>query len=256
MVYVCNNINKGIRINMNILFYAIVFMIGIVVGSYWAIKAEEIPKILDMKKIDNKNEANGKFRSRLTYILIGGVLSVILAYMMNIRINELDMLNVTIYVFEMLYISALVLIAGIDKSYLKIDKGMLAFGIVSSIIYMVYLCMIDLASINLNVVYLLIYIILLVIDSFLLRRYAKDSYIINILLLMMMILVYTDLRILTYTLTMALMAILIYTLILKIQKKRRGNKKIKLNEIPVGYYIAASNIIVLVMIKVFENYCI
>ena len=32
--------------------------------------------------------------------------------------------------------------------------------------------------------------------------------------------------------------------------------KDKLKEIPIGYFVAASNVIVLFMIRIFENYCI
>ena len=241
---------------MNILFYTILFLIGCVIGGVWAEKSYEIPKNLDMKKIHYTNNPKAEIVSKLTYILIGGVSSVILANVLNINIDEIDLIKPIIYVFAMLYISALVLIAGIDRNYLKIEKNLLSFGIVSSLVYMVYLCFIDLACVYLNLIYLGIYMVLLVIDSFLLRRYAKDSYIINTLLLMTMILAFTDLRTLTYTVVMAFVAIVLYTLLLKIQQKKNGNKKIKINEISIGYFIAASNIIVLFMITIFENYCI
>ena len=239
---------------MNIILYTIVFMIGIAVGAFWDIKASEIPKSLDMKKIYYSNKKNEEKMSTITYITIGGISSVILANVLEI--HEFDFIKPIIYVFAMLYISALVLIAGIDRNYLKIEKRVLAFGIISSIVYMVYLCAIDLASIHLNIIYLAIYMILLIIDSFLLRRYAKDSYIINSLLLLTMILVFTDLRTLAYTSVMAIVAIALYALILKLQQKKNGNKKIEIRKMPIGYFIAASNIIVLFMIRIFENYCI
>lgn len=239
---------------MNLILYTIVFIIGIAVGAFWDIKASEIPKNLDMKKVCYSKRKNEDKISTLTYIAIGGISSVILANVL--KINEFDFVKLIIYVFAMLYISALVLIAGIDRNYLKIEKRVLAFGIISSIVYMVYLCAIDLASIHLNIIYLAIYMILLVIDSFLLKRYAKDSYIINSLLVLAMIVVFTDLRTLTYTLVMTTVAVALYTLLLKLQQKKSGNKKIEIRKMPIGYFIAASNIIVLFMIRIFENYCI
>lgn len=239
---------------MNILFYTILFIIGIVVGSYWVIIAREIPKKLDLRKTHYRNNPNEEFISKLTYTLIGGVTSVILAKILNISINNLDASSIIIYTFAMLYVSTLVLIGGIDKEYSKIDKKVLAFGIVSSIVYMIYLFVIDFSSVYLNVKYLLIYIVLLIIDAFLLRKFAKDSYIVNLLMLLNIILVYSNLRILIYTLITALIATLLYIIILKSQKKKNGNKKLKINEIPVGFFITASNIIVLFMIRVFENY--
>lgn len=241
---------------MNILFYAILFIIGIVVGSVWAIKANKIPKSLDMKKTCYTNNPHEEFISGLTYILLGGMISVILANVLGINIDEFDLFNIIIYIFAFVYISTLVLVGGIDKIYNKIEKRIIGFGIISSIIYMIYLCSVDLASIHINVIYLSIYIVLLAIDSFLLRKYAKDSYIVNILMLLNIILSFTDLRTLTYTSLMAFIAIIIYILMQKIQKKRNVSRKFKINEIPVGYFITTSNLIVLFMIRIFENYLI
>lgn len=241
---------------MNIIFYTILFIIGCVVGGLWAIKSREIPKELDLKKTHYKNKPKENLISELTYILIGGVSASVLANILNINMYEFDILNFIIYIFAMMYISALVLIGGIDRVYSRIEKKTLAFGIVASILYMLYLCMVDLASVHLNTIYLAIYIILLVIDSFLLRKFAKDSYIVNLLMLLVMILVFTDLKTLTYTLVMALIAIGIYVVLLKGQNKKNGNKKLKINEIPVGFFVAASNVLILFMVRAFENYLI
>ncbi|MBQ2835216.1 MAG: hypothetical protein IJE68_00030 [Clostridia bacterium] len=241
---------------MNILFYAILFVIGIVIGSVWAIKANKMPKTLDMKKKHYSNHEHEEFISGLTYILLGGIISVILANILEINIDEFDLFKIIIYVFAFVYISTLVLVGGIDKLYNKIEKRIIGFGIISSIIYMIYLCAVDLASIHINIIYLSIYIVLLVIDSFLLRKYAKDSYIVNILMLLNIILSFTDLRTLTYTSVMSFIAIAIYAFMQKIQKKKNVSRKFKISEIPVGYFITTSNLIVLFMIRIFENYLI
>lgn len=241
---------------MNILFYTILFIIGCVVGSYWSIRAREIPKILDLKKTHHKIKPKQELISELIYIMVGGMSAVILANILNIHINEFDMPKMLIYVFAMLYISALVLIAGIDRNYSRIEKKTLAFGIISSILYMLYLCIVDLTSTHLSVIYFAIYMILLIIDSFLLRKFAKDSYIVNLLMVLTMILVFTDLKTLTYTIIMALIATLLYILQLNIFKSKNGNRKIKIDQIPVGFFVAASNIIVLFMVRAFENYLI
>lgn len=241
---------------MNILFYTILFVVGIAIGGFWATKAHEIPKQLDLKKTHCSNMKNEEFISNLTYILLGGITCSVFANVLKVSLLEFDFCKMTIFIFAMIYISTLVIIAGIDRLYTKIDKKLLAFGIIISIIYMLYLCMVDLASLNLSAIYLAIYIAVLLLDSFLLRKFAKDSYIVNLLILACIILVFTDLRALTYTLVMALIAVIIYLLIAKIQQKKNGNKKIKLNIIPIGYFIAASNVIVLFMIRIFEGYLI
>ena len=241
---------------MNILFYTILFTIGSVVGCYWAVKSREIPKLLDLKKTHHSNNPKQHLVSELIYIIIGGVSAVLFANTLNLHINFFDISIFIIYIFSMLYISTLVLIAGIDRGYSKIDKKILAFGIISSILYMLYLCIVDLTSIHLSIIYFAIYMILLVIDSFLLRHYAKDSYIVNLLMVFAIILVFTDLKTLTYTIIMAFTAVIIQILLLYANKKKNGNKKVKINEIPVGFFVTASNIIVLFMVKIFENYLI
>ena len=240
---------------MNILFYTILFLIGCVIGNIWADKSCELQKNLDLKKVNYNNSSKSEIISKLTYILIGGISSIIIANTLNLNLEEIDLIKPIIYVFAMLYASALTLIAGIDRNYLKIEKNVLAFGVISSLVYMIYLCAIDFVCINLNLIYLGLYMVLLVIDSFLLRRYAKDSYIVNILLLLTMIIAFTDLRTLIYTVIMAFVAVALYSLLLKVQLKKNGNKKFKLRQIPVGYFIAASNIVVLFMIRIFEYYC-
>ena len=239
---------------MNIIFYTIIFLIGSVIGGLWAVQAREIPRELDLKKTHYSKNSRFELISELTYILIGGVSTVILANIFNINLYEFDIANFIIYIFAMLFISTLVLVGGIDRIDSRIDKKTLSFGIIASIIYMLFLCIEDLASIKLSFIYLVMYILVLVIDSFLLRKFAKDSYIVNLLLLIVMILVYTDLHIVVYTISMALIAVGLYALILKLQKKKNGNKKIKISEIPIGFFVTASTVIVLFMVKIFEKY--
>ena len=241
---------------MNILFYSMLFIVGAIVGNYLAIKAKEIPQRLDLKKTHYSNYKNEKLISKLTYIFMGGLTSVVLANVLKVNKHEIETAKLIIYIFAMIYISILIIVAGVDRNYTKIDKKILAFGIIISILYMLYLCTVDLASVHLSIIYLSAYTVLLVIDSLLLKKLAKDSYIVNNLILSMIILVFTDLRALTYTLVMAMVAVILYALLVKSQKNKNGNRDLKINEIPVGYFIAASNVMVLFMIRIFENYFI
>ena len=239
---------------MNIILYMIFFLTGITSGYYCSLIANEIPKKLDLKRTNYGKNYNESLASKLTYTLIGGVSSVVLANTLNISVSSYDISSIIIYIFGMIYISILVLIGGIDKNYSKINKSVLAFGVVSSILYMIYLFVIDLSSVNLNIKYLFVYMILLLVDAFLLRKFAKDSYLINLLILISIISVYSNFIILVYTLILAMISIILYTIILKSQQRKNGNKKIKIPEIPIGFFIASSNIIVLFMVRIFESY--
>lgn len=239
---------------MNIILYMIFFLTGITSGYYCSLIANEIPKKLDLKRTNYSKNYNESLASKLTYTLIGGVSSVVLANTLNISVSSYDISSIIIYIFGMIYISILVLIGGIDKNYSKINKSVLAFGVVSSILYMIYLFVIDLSSVNLNIKYLFVYMILLLVDAFLLRKFAKDSYLINLLILISIISVYSNFIILVYTLILAMISIMLYTIILKSQQRKNGNKKIKIPEIPIGFFIASSNIIVLFMVRILESY--
>ena len=241
---------------MNIILYMIFFFTGITSGYYCSLIANEIPKKLDLKRTNYRKNYNESLASKLTYTLIGGVSSVVLANTLNISVSSYDISSIIIYIFGMIYISILVLIGGIDKNYSKINKSVLAFGVVSSILYMIYLFVIDLSSVNLNIKYLFVYMILLLVDAFLLRKFAKDSYLINLLILISIISVYSNFIILMYTLVLAIISTILYAIILKSQQRKNGNKKIKISEIPIGFFISSSNIIVLFMVRIFESYFI
>lgn len=242
---------------MDILFYGILFVVGMIVGNELSKKAAQYSKNLGAKKNTYENETKmDKIFSKLIYIFLGGIVSILLTHILKINMYNYDLGNMIIYIFSMLYISTLILIAGIDRAYVKIEKNVLAFGIITSIIYMLYLCVVDLRCAYLCAIYLIIYIVLLIIDTFLLKKYATDSYIVNILLELCLILSFTDLRTLTCTIIMLIIAIILYVLFMKKKNKKSGNKKLRIKDIPFGYFIAASNIMVLIMIRIFENYFI
>lgn len=65
------------------------------------------------------------------------------------------------YCFLILYFTFIVLMAGIDKEKKNINKSVLVYGIVISMLYMIYLYIIENTSIDRYVIYLLISILFL-----------------------------------------------------------------------------------------------
>lgn len=265
---------------MNIFFYIILFIMGTLFGSFYTLAVYRIPKNIDIIKkhsyCPNCNHKLGFFelipilsyiflggkcknckqKIRIRYLIlevIGGVSFVVLGYALNLNVENLNIQNIILFSFIVLYLTAIILISGIDKEYVKIDKKVLAYGIIISIIYMIYLYTIDATSIYRYAIYLALYIILLSIDTFLLRRYAEDNYIIDICMYLTMILIFTGTSVYMKTLVMTMLSILIYLLIMKLTQKKNRYKKIKLNEIPIGYFIGASNITVLLIISLLVN---
>ena len=156
--------------------------------------------------------------------------------------------------FSILYFTAIILIAGIDKEYRKIDRRVLAYGIIISIAYMIYLYTIEPTSIYRYAIYLAIYFILLTIDTFLLRRYAKDSYIVNLLMLLNLVLIFTGTITFILTIVITIIAIIVYILLRNVQKVNIGNSKFKFTELQLGFYIVASNIFLIFIADFIRNY--
>ena len=181
------------------------------------------------------NEKNKKTQiiSTILYSLLGGISFVIIAFTFKLNIYSLNLNSIMLYILTIMYISALIIIAGIDKSNIKIEKKLLEFEVIVSMIYMIYK------------IYVAIYFLAIVTDTILLRKFAKDSYTMDMLILLSIILMFLDVRILFYTIWASILAIVIDLIILKMRQKKTGNKKIKLNEIPIGFFICTSNIAII-----------
>lgn len=269
---------------MNIFLYAIIFIIGTVFGSFYTLAVYRIPRNIDIIKkhsyCPNCNHKLGFFEliPILSYIclggkckhckqkirprylileILGGVVFVLFALIFNISIENLTKENIIIYVFTVLYLTELILISGIDKEYNKINKNVLAYGIIISILYMIYLYTVEATSIYRYAIYLAIFAILLLVDTFLLKRYAKDSNIINLLILLNIILIFTEKDIFIATIATAIFEIFLYFIIENMSKKTYNkSKKIQISKIPIGFFIGTSNIIILLAIAVTNNYLI
>ena len=150
---------------MNVFLYAIIFIMGTVFGSFYTLAVYRIPKNIDIVKhsyCPNCNHKLGVFelipvlsyiflggkckeckqKIRIRYLILevlGGVSFVILAKALKLDIYSLNLSSIIVFAFTVLYLTAIILISGIDKEYRKIDKRVLAYGIIISIIYMIYL---------------------------------------------------------------------------------------------------------------------
>ena len=243
---------------MNIFLYVILFLIGAIVGSFWQRAIYRIPRNISMMKKGVtyiEPESKSKFLKRLVHLfypLLGGISFVIFGKILEIDTNGLKISSVIMYLFTILYLTTLVIIAGIDQKSIKIEKKMTTSGIIISLIYIIYLYIVDPSSIYFNTVCLAVYLILLTIDTILLRKYAENSYTIGILMLLNIILVFSETEIFAYTMVMTAIEIIIYMLILQLNKKKNGNKKIRLDKVPVGYFISVSNIAILFLLTLLK----
>ena len=170
---------------MNIFLYIIIFIIGSLFGSFFTLAVYRIPKkqdiihthsycpncnhklgLLDLFPIISYIALRGrcryckeKIRPRYFILeILSGTLFILFAYLMGIRFETLTVLNIIDFSFIALYLTFIILLAGIDKENRKIEKGVSIYGIIISIMYMTYLCIVDDSNIYRYAIYLIIYI--------------------------------------------------------------------------------------------------
>ena len=172
---------------MDTLLYIIIFIMGTVFGSFYTLAVHRIPKRQDITHTHsycpNCNHKLGfldlipvfsyiflgakcryckeKIRPRYFIIeLLSGSSFVIISYLMNVKVESLNMILIAESAFMALYLCFIFLMSGIDKEYRRIEKSITIYGIIISIMYIVYLCVIEHASIYRYIIYLIFYILI------------------------------------------------------------------------------------------------
>ena len=272
---------------METIFFILIFIIGALFGSFYTLAVYRIPKrediththsycpncnhklgLLDLIPIFSYIFLGGKCRYckekiRPRYLIleiISGLLFILLAYALNLNLETLTVTKIIEYSFIVLYVTFIILMAGIDKENRRIDKAVNVYGIVISIMYMIYLCIVEEPSIYRYVicgVYLLLYIIILTWDTITLKKFAKSTYINGILLSLVTMIIFTQEYVTISSIIVTLIAIAIYVLLNKIKnqtsKSKKTDKQIS-KEISVGFYLGVSNIIIFILVLLSDKY--
>ncbi len=260
---------------MNIVFYFIIFIIGTLVGSFLTLATYRIPLNQD---ITHKRSYCPNCNHRLefwdlipvwSYIFLGakcryckkkispryflievfsGLAFVFLALGLGFDIYKgITSLQIIEFVIWALYIVFLFLVGQIDKEHRIIDKRVLIYGFVISIIKVIFdylLARSELATYNLNriIIYLIAIIILNLIS---IKNKRKDNYYISLMIICAIMGIYTyEIS----TILSIIYALLIMSVILLLNKIT-GNEKKNENEIskrqPIVFYLAISNAVVI-----------
>ena len=269
---------------MNTFLYVIIFIIGTLFGSFYTLAVYRIPKRQDITHTHsycpNCNHKLGFFDliPILSYIFIGGkcryckqkirprylileILSglvfVITAYAMKLNIYNIDIIKIIEFCFMVLYLTFIILMVGIDKEKRKIDKLVAVYGIVISIIYMVYLCIGENANIYRYVIYLIAYIVVLILDTITLKKYAQNKYVNGIFLILITMAIFSGEYITANSIIWTLLAIAIYILLYKLKARKNRNRKTDKqisDNISIGFYLGITNIVMFLGILLYFNY--
>jgi len=264
---------------MDIFFYIIIFIMGITFGSFYTLAVYRIPKgediththsycpncnhklgILDLIPVFSYIFLGGKCRYckqkiRPRYLMletISGLFFVMIAYLTGLSVYNLELIKVIEYAFLILYFTFIILIAGIDKEYKTINKPVLMYGVIISIMYIIYLYIIEKTSIYRYVIYLVLLMIVLIIDTLTLKKHAKNKYIYSTLIFIIIMAIFTGKYITISSIIMTLLVISMYICIKRLQNRKNiiSDKKYSDN-IKIGFYLSVFNILYFVFVLAF-----
>lgn len=262
---------------MNIFLYSIIFIIGILFGSFYTLAVYRIPRKEDITHTHsycpNCNAKLGFFelipvlsylflrgkckhcgeKIRVRYLLLeifSGLTFVGIAYGLNLDIYSLNISCIISLVFAYLYITCIFIIAGIDLEKRKIQKNVLYYGLFVVMAYMIYLYIIEHTSIYRYVIYLFIMIVLMFLDGKSSMKHAENSYTIGTLLLILLMTILTGEVVMIYTFAITCIATAIYIILRKIKSVKSRIKKPDtiFKELRLGCILCSANIITLIVI--------
>lgn len=270
---------------MDYILYLLIFCIGTVFGSFFTLAIYRIPlrqdithtrsycpncnhklSFWDMIPILSYLFLGGKCRYckqkiRPRYLLLevlSGIVFVLFAMSIKLSLFTLTKESMIYFIAGILYISTLFILAGIDKEKIKIEKPVLLFGFICVGIYIIYLCIVE-KDINIYryVIYFTLICILSIISIMYLRKKAKQSYVIDAILLLLLMAMYTYEIVSIYTIIMTLLAIGVQGILTK--KKNKKNKSVKIDKeinmkIPVAFYLCTANIFTLIASNMYVFY--
>lgn len=256
---------------MNTFLYTVIFIIGAFFGSFFTLAVYRIPKKEDIlikhSYCPNCNHKLGffdlfpvfsyvvlkgkcrycgnKIRPRYLILeLLSGFTFLIIAY--SLKITNLNIINIINLSAMLIYISILFIVAGIDKESIKISKGVIIFGYIIELIYIIYQCTLGNINVYQYVIYLFFLIVLLLFSNISLKISMKEEYFIQILYLSLYMIIFCGSKIYILTVMLTLISISIYKLL----------SKVKQRELPIGFYLSISNILVLIISNILLNYCL
>lgn len=262
---------------MEVIIYVIIFIMGSFIGSFTSLAVYRIPKkidithkhsycpncnhklqLLDLIPIFSYLFLRGKCRYcnekiRIRYFILeicSGLIFLIFAISLKFDFMYIEAYKIVYFIFGSIYITTLIIIAGIDKEYFSINKSVIVFGIIIVTLYILYLYTLG-HNIYRYAIYLVIILLLVIVDIILIKNKKKSNYTVQILILYFYILLFTNTEVVVLTIILTLILIaakIINTIIEKKEIQKNNNILLKGNiAVPVGFYICITNIFALIL---------
>jgi len=238
------------------------FIIGTLVGSFLSLAIHRIPKgenithkrsycpncnrllgfsdlipVLSYISLKGKCKQCGlKISPRYLILELGsGIIFLLLAISLQLSMQTISVQDGVKLGLLIIYITTLLLIAGIDMKTFAISKGVLLFGLVLKVTYIIYLYVLG-NNIYGYVIYLLAILVLLVIETVYVKKKQEQLYPVEILVLCMYMALWTMQSVLVLTIIGAIF-------IMTIKGIPLGKNAPKMS---IGAYMCFANIVILI----------
>ncbi len=267
---------------MDYILYILIFFIGALCGSFITLAVYRIPLKQDITHTHSYcpqcNHKLGFFdlipifsyiflRGRCRYCkkkikptsflieILTGVIFVLFAASIKLSLFTTSLSTLIYFIIGLIYITILLIILGIDKKYIKVDKSALIIGFICVTAYLIYLYIterpIDISMYR-YVIYLVIACFLVLFSVIYLKKKGKDSYTIDVLMLSIFMILYTYEAVYIYTVMITLIAVALQLIINNILKRKKNSKyvkgiKIENAKIPIVFYMGVANLIALLI---------
>ncbi len=259
---------------MEIILYIAIFIIGTLFGSFFTLAIYRIPLkqdithkrsycpncnhklvFLDLIPVLSYIFLGGKCRYckqkiRPRYLLLeifSGLLFLLFAMSLKINIFNLEINKLVYLIFGILYISTLFIIGGIEKETHKISNSVLFFGLVTQLIYIIYLYIVKI-NVYKYVIYLFLILLLVVTNTIILKKRGEQNYTLQILILCLYLAIGTKEETVIISIILTLLLVAIKEMI--INKNDNKNEIIEQDQnknMPIGFYLCFTNIVVLIL---------
>lgn len=188
--------------------------------------------------------------------ILTGIFFVLFFVSLKIDIYNVTLNNIIYAFIAILYFSGLFIICGIEKEKNIIQKSVLVYELIVSILYMIYSYTLTKNNVYEYVIYLSIMLILIFIDSILFKKKLKYNYAVQLLMLILCITIFSGINNTICTIILAIISIGFTNIlqgIIKNQKSKVTQKRIRT---PYCFFLGISNIIVIIMVNFLINYMI
>lgn len=268
---------------VEIILLTILFIIGIYFGSFFTLATYRLPKrenithkhsycpncnhklgLLDLVPVFSYLALRGKCRycknpigiRYVSFEFITGIVFVLFGLSLNINLYELEINKMIDLALGILYFASLFIIGGISKEKNVMQTSVLYYGVGIAILYILYSYTLNCNNVYKYVMYLSMMLILLFLDTKLLKKKLQYNDTLQIAILSVYMLIMTGEYIGLATFIFAILVMGIKNIIKVVVSRKSVRVVTKKEKQPFALYMCAANIIMLIGTNFLINYMI